>query len=209
MLKNQSANVHTQRGFSLLELLIVVGLIAVVSAISVIGYQAVMRGSTEKIASSKLYEIGEAQMQYRVGMGRPRYATLQELRTTKSAAGTPLVNELLSPADSAGHSLPSQGWIIREPAGAPSGDALRSSYAIEAVPADANVSSNVYCLHEDGVLRRGTVEAGCSRTSPAADPQATPTPTRLGPPIKIADPGPVATPPPGGDVYRPPGDTDN
>lgn len=159
-------NRRGERGFSLIELLIVVGIIAILSAITLIGYRAVMGGGKEKMVTVKLKEIAEAQMQYRVGNGRRRYATLQELRTTMSAAGTPLLSPMVAPADGSGTATASQGWIIREPTGAPSGSALSTAFAVEAVPASASISGFAYCIFEDGQLRRDTTARGCTRTSP-------------------------------------------
>lgn len=181
---------RTEQGVTLIELLIVVAIVGILSSLAVIGYNAVMGGAKEKSVSTKLLEIAEAQMQYRVGNGRKRYATLQELRTTMTAMGTPLINPMIAPADEKGNPAASQGWVIREPKGAPEGDALRSSFAIEAVPAEGNNSTNIYCLFEDGVLRLGSTERGCDLSSPPADgsPQSATVPCKDGVPCGIDPP---------------------
>jgi prepilin-type N-terminal cleavage/methylation domain-containing protein len=143
-----------QSGFTVIELLIVCAVLGVLAALSFIGYRAVMSGTKETMIGGRLLEISEAQMQYRVGLGRRRYGTLAELQAATTAAGTPLVGSQLLNAD---------GWIIREPAGAPSGSALFTSFAVEAVPASGNSSTNSYCVFEDGVLRKGS--PSCTRTS--------------------------------------------
>jgi prepilin-type N-terminal cleavage/methylation domain-containing protein len=149
---------RSQGGFSLIELLIVVAIVGVLASIAVIGGKAVMSGTKESVVGSKLREVGEAQMQYRVGNGRGRYGTLAELQAATTPAGTPVLSPQL---------LNSQGWLIREPAGAPTGDALRSAFSVEAVPAPGNSSTNAYCINQTGVLRRQTGGAACTAASPA------------------------------------------
>lgn len=158
-------DLRRQRGFSLVELLIVVAIVGILTAISVIGYKAVMGGTKESLVRDRLREVAEAQMQFRVSNGRGRYGTLAELRAARTTAGTPVLNSGIAPVDAGGNPAASQGWIVREPAGSPSGAALRSAFAVEAAPEDASVSGNTYCLFEDGVLRVTTGGTACTRAS--------------------------------------------
>lgn len=155
-------------GFSLIELLIVVGIIGIISAISVIFLVPVRRGAQEKLATARLHEISEGQSQFRVTLGRRRYGTLAELRAAQTGSG-PLLNPTTAPVDASGSPAAVGGWIIREPAAAPSGTALQSAFAAEAVPAPGNPSTNTYCVRQDGVVRRGSTTLGCTTASPAVE----------------------------------------
>jgi prepilin-type N-terminal cleavage/methylation domain-containing protein len=158
-------DLQRQRGFSLVELLIVVAILGILAAISIIGYKAVMGGTKESLVRDRLREVAEAQMQFRVSNGRGRYGTLAELRAARTSAGTPVLNSGVAPVDAGGNPAASQGWIVREPAGSPSGAALKSAFAVEAAPEDASVSGNTYCLFEDAVLRVATGGNACTRAS--------------------------------------------
>ena len=159
-------------GFTLVELLIVVAIVGVLAAISVIGYNAVVRGSREQMARARLYQLAEIQQSYRVGLGRRRFGTLAELRAAQTGAG-PLLPANIAPVGPDGQPAPVGGWVINE-VGAPTLDTLRSGFGFTAQAADAN-NTTLYCIYEDGVARRGSSLGGTPRNAPGC--------TRNSPPI--------------------------
>lgn len=154
---------RSSRGFSLIEMLIVVAIIAVVSAIVVPQLVPTKRGTQEQLVIDKLASVAQLQEAFRVDLGYKRYGRLSEMRQAQTGAG-PLMNQTLAPADTNGNPVANQGWIIRE-SSTPTDTTLRSSFAIEAVPEAGNPSTNRYCVHEDGEVRRATGGAQCGRTS--------------------------------------------
>jgi prepilin-type N-terminal cleavage/methylation domain-containing protein len=161
----------TASGFTLVELLIVVAIVGVLAAISIIRYNAVVRGSREQMARARLYQLAEIQQSYRVGLGRRRFGTLAELRSAQTGSG-PLLPGNIAPLGGDGQPVPVGGWIIRE-VGTTNPDSLRSSFGFAAQSADASVKT-LYCVYEDGIVRRGSTvligrSGGCNRNSPPVD----------------------------------------
>lgn len=151
------------RGFSMLELLIVVAIIAIIASIALINARRTTELAREQLVISKLTNVAELQMQYRVALGHRRYGTLAELRAAQTGSG-PLMAPTLAPVDGSGNPVATGGWIIREPS-APTTATLQSSFSIEAVPATGVTATNRYCIFEDGAVRRAPVASNCLRTS--------------------------------------------
>lgn len=152
-----------EAGFSLLELLIVVAIIAIIAAIALINARRTTELAREQMVISKLTQVAELQIQYRVALGHRRYGTLAELRAAQTGSG-PLMGPTLAPVDGSGNPVAAGGWLIREPS-APSIATLQSSFSIEAVPATGVTATNRYCIFEDGAVRRAPVASNCLRTS--------------------------------------------
>ena len=78
---------HKQSGFTLIELLVVVVLIGIIAAFAIISYSRSARLMRDSVARTRLFQIAEAQAQYRTALGRRRYATLAELAATDTPQG--------------------------------------------------------------------------------------------------------------------------
>lgn len=154
---------RSTRGFSMLELLIVVAIIAIIASIALINARRTTELAREQLVVSKLTNLAELQMQFRVALGHRRYGSLDELRAAQTGSG-PLMAPTLAPVDGSGNPVATGGWIIREPS-APTAASLQSSFSIEAVPATGVTATNRYCIFEDGAVRRAPVASNCLRTS--------------------------------------------
>jgi prepilin-type N-terminal cleavage/methylation domain-containing protein len=85
-----------QRGFSLIELMIVIAIIGILIAVGVTGWKAAMRAANESAAIKTLRTIAEQQMLYYNQHQRSTYGTFEEMRKdglldSKFDGATPLV----------------------------------------------------------------------------------------------------------------------
>lgn len=69
-----------QRGFSLIELMIVIAIIGILIAVGVTGYKAAMKAANEAAAIKTLRTIAEQQMLYYNAHQRSSYGTFEEMR---------------------------------------------------------------------------------------------------------------------------------
>lgn len=71
---------RNQRGFSLIELMIVIAIIGILIAVGVTGYKAAMRAANEAAAVKTLRTIAEQQMLYYNAHQRSTFGTFEEMR---------------------------------------------------------------------------------------------------------------------------------
>ncbi len=71
---------RNQRGFSLIELMIVIAIIGILIAVGVTGYKAAMRAANEAAAVKTLRTIAEQQMLYFNAHQRSTFGTFEEMR---------------------------------------------------------------------------------------------------------------------------------
>ncbi len=95
-MKPQRKNLQSQRGFSLIELMIVIAIIGILIAVGVTGWKAAVRAANEAAAIKSLRSIAEQQMLYFNSHNRSTFGTFEEmlkegLLDERYAGGTPVV----------------------------------------------------------------------------------------------------------------------
>jgi type IV pilus assembly protein PilE len=147
-LNTNSPKPHALRksaGFTLVELMIVVLVIVVLTAIAIPSLIAARRAGYESTAKQKLAAVGQQQTAFKTLLRKGRYATIAELQSTY-AGGSPL----LTTAD-----VTVNGWTFSD-----EGSNTATTFGAKTVPASGNPAQYSFYISEDQVLRR------CSLTGP-------------------------------------------
>jgi prepilin-type N-terminal cleavage/methylation domain-containing protein len=137
--------VHSQKGFSLIELLIVCALLTILLALALPNLTSSKRAAREQTAKGKLAAIGAQQTSFKTLLGKRRYGALSELQAA-TAGGSPL----LTAADT---SVPD--WTFSDV-----GTATTTTFGVKVEPTSGNPANYSFAIFEDQVLRR------CARGGP-------------------------------------------
>ena len=166
MSENKNEQENNEKGFTLMEVLITITIIAILSAIAIIGYTKVYSGMRDTLAKTRLGVFAEAESRFKLGMGRGRYAGACELTNTTSGSGEKLIPETIAKFDASCAPVPIGDWAV---SGVDEGSAvLRNKFLIRLTKQNPAAGEfGEYCISEDGVLRRATAVGSCDRTSEA------------------------------------------
>jgi prepilin-type N-terminal cleavage/methylation domain-containing protein len=97
IMKSNITNRNRERGFSLIELMIVIAIIGILIAVGVTGWRAAVRSANEAAAIKTLRTVAEQQMLYYNAHQRTSFGTFDEmlkenLLDTRFAGTTPVVD---------------------------------------------------------------------------------------------------------------------
>ncbi len=132
-------------GFSLIELLIVVAIVAILAAIAIPSFIASRRAGYENTAKQKLAAIGQQQTAFKTLLGKRRYGTIAELQAATAGGST-----LLTANDTT-----VTGWTFSD-----EGAASSTTFGAKVVPTQGNPATYSFYISEDQTLRR------CALTGP-------------------------------------------
>ena len=136
------------RGFTLVELLLVIAIIGILATISIANYQyARLRGS-ETAAVGALSAINKAQFTYMQTCGRQKFApSLTSLGKPNPGSNVPFLSPDLTSADQiekSGYRIQMSGTQVLEPLQTCTGDTPLESYQITADPLVENTTGKRY-----------------------------------------------------------------
>ena len=140
-----------QKGFSLLELIVVMVIIGIVSAFAVLGYQAVMGGTKDSLQTTRLIQLVDAQNKFKTVKGKRRYASLTEL------CQEGLLNEKVVKFDANCDQTDIDGWSITPLD--ESQEYLREHFFVVLRKGELK-NSPIFCIGDDGILRKGAKPQG-------------------------------------------------
>jgi len=159
-----------QRGFSLIELLIVVAIIVIIVTMAIPGFTNFIKNGNETSAANSLVRIREAEAQYQTMFPAKGFAdTLAALGTGGLANGTSCVAapEHACILDSTLSSGTKQGYKFVAQGGSPV-SGVNQTYAAGAAPLSYNHSgARLFCITSEDSQIRADANLGGSTTPPS------------------------------------------
>ncbi|HJP92901.1 MAG TPA: ATPase, T2SS/T4P/T4SS family [Pyrinomonadaceae bacterium] len=140
-------------GFSMMELLIVVAIIAILAAIAIPSFIASRRAGYENTAKQKLAAIGQQQTAFKTLIGKRRYGSIAELQAANAGGSA-----LLTTSDTI-----VTGWTFSD-----EGAASATTFGAKVLPGPGNPANYSFYISEDQTLRR------CALTGPWTKAACTP-----------------------------------
>ena len=144
---------NKQKGFSLIELLIVVAIILIIAAIAIPNLLRSKMAANEASAVASLRTYNTAITSFSTTYGTDPATSLAQLgpATTPSSTAADLVDNLL------GSAAPSKsGYTFSYTAGAASSSGVISQYSITAQPQSSSTGQRYFFTDQSGVIRQTT-----------------------------------------------------
>jgi prepilin-type N-terminal cleavage/methylation domain-containing protein len=140
--------VRDSRGFTLVELLLVVAIVGILATISIANYQYARLRGTETAAIGSLTAINRAQFAYMQTCGRLKFAPhLTTLGKIGPGSSSPFLSPDLTAADEvekSGYRIQMAGTEVMEPLQTCTGDTPVESYQVTADPLVENSTGKRY-----------------------------------------------------------------
>ncbi len=153
-----------EKGFSLLELLIVVAIILIIAAIAIPNLLAARMSANEASAAGSLQQIKTAEYAYFDAYPSIGYAALSNLGGTgtpcvPSSSGACLIDNILATASPGSGSK--SGYYLNATPAASTGASFNNMFVAAASPISVHETGNLdYCSTDDGVLRENYASVG-------------------------------------------------
>jgi len=150
-----------QKGFSLIELLLVVAVILIISAIAVPNFLRSRMRANEASAVASLHAINTAAVTYSItypDLNFPASLTAMggAIPCSASSAGACLIDEVLASGTKSGYTFVWTG----------DGQVPSVTFTLTGTPqAVGSSGQNMYCTDQSGVIRFDASGAGCNNTS--------------------------------------------
>jgi prepilin-type N-terminal cleavage/methylation domain-containing protein len=158
-MKNSKKIIHSSAaGLSMVELMVVVAILGIVSAIAIPSLIASRRAAYENTAKQKLATLAQQETAFKTLLGKRRYGTIVELQAA-TAGGSPLITA---------SDVTVTGWTFSDH-GAGSCGIPTQCFGFRATPATGNPANYSFFIAEDHTLRRCALTGPWTKTCTAID----------------------------------------
>jgi prepilin-type N-terminal cleavage/methylation domain-containing protein len=152
------------KGFSLIELLIVVAIILVIAAIAIPNFLRSRVAANQSSAVASLHTLGIAEMTYSSTYGAGYSIDISFL--AQPAAGTTSSSTAAGLIDSVLASGVKSGYTFTYSPGAIDATGRINAYSFSADPVSSSTGTQYYYTDESGVIRQNSTTAAASTDSP-------------------------------------------